>query len=45
MSKDTCFTDEKHEAGDDPPDDPLPFPLHHIYIQNVAVYAGTTRTC
>ena len=24
---------------------PLPFSLHLVYIQNVPVYAGTTRTC
>ena len=36
MSKDTCFTDEKHEAGDDPFPYPLSFPLHRVYIQNVS---------
>ena len=44
----TGFTDEKHEADDDlpsPPPYPLPFSLHLVFIQNVPVYAGTTRTC
>ena len=55
MSKDTSFTNEKHEAADDLPSLPLPslflpptlltFSLHCVHIQNVSVHAGTTRTC
>ena len=48
MSKITGFIDEKHEADDDPPPSSLPCvrpKRPRVYVQNVPVYAGTTRTC
>ena len=48
--RNTGFTDEKHEADNDlPPPPPLPrVSTQHVprvYVQNVPVYAGITRTC
>ena len=35
------FSDEKHEADDNAP----PLTSLRVYVQNVPVHAGTTRTC